>query len=136
MKLTKRHRANLRKHAKYLRSRYDKSQFDMRLFQRSNPVSNRLDNLSANICGAVLCVIGLAALTFPRVAKKHKDWLKFCEDIFGIDSYKNREEWQFLFESRWVFIDNTITGAADRIDYFLKHGVPDDCWNPEVYQTN
>jgi len=82
-----------------------------------------------------MCSLGYAALCFPRIAKKYRgDWGGFCKEIFGICINEDYNEWFFLFGARWSQIDNTITGAADRITYFLKYGVPDDCWNPEVYR--
>jgi len=85
-------------------------------------------------CGSVMCSLGYAALCFPRIAGMHDKWNEFCNDVFGIVS--GDIEWEFLFGTEWTYIDNTITGAADRIIYFLKHGIPDGCWNPEVYQTS
>jgi len=113
MKLTKRHRANLRKHAKYLYALDDESKFDMSSYST--------------------CALGYAAVVFPRIAKKHADWWAFCIDVFGLTRFS--EEWMFLFSGRWTEIDNTASGAADRIIYFLKHGVPEDRLNPEVYRS-
>ena len=136
MKLTKRHRANLRKHAKYLYALTDNSKFDMgriALDSHRNEIRSVCDIAR---CGTVMCSLGYAALSFPLKAGVHDNWEEFCRDIFGIGPYENGLAWDFLFSEDWVDIDNTITGAADRIIYFLKHGIPDDCWNPEVYQTS
>ena len=115
MKLTKRHRANLRKQAKYLYALTDESKFDMSSYST--------------------CVIGHAGIVFPRIAKRNggQQYRLFCEDVFGIRLYS--PAWLFLFSIRWICIDNTASGAADRIIYFLKHGVTDDSWNPEVYRS-
>ena len=132
MKLTKRHRANLRKHAKYLYALPDNSKFDMK--QIALDGHGFYINYACDVheCGAVMCSIGYAALCFPRIAKKHTDWVNFCYDVFGMEHFS--EGWDFLFSAKWSRIDNTITGAADRITYFLKYGVPSDNWNPEVYR--
>ena len=113
MKLTKRNRAYLRKHAKYLYALTDESKFDMSSYST--------------------CALGYAAVVFPRIAKRNDSWWAFCIDVFGLTRFS--EEWDFLFSAKWTGIDNTITGAADRIIYVLKHGVPEDNWNPEVYRS-
>ena len=135
MKLTKRHRANLRKHAKFLYALDDNSKFDMEYVALD--ANGRLIDRICDVrkCGSVMCSIGYAMLGFPRIAAKHDDWEEFCQDIFGVRDRGDRRAWRFLFSEDWVGTDNTITGAADRITYFLKHGVPEDRWNPEVYRS-
>ena len=133
MKLTKRHRANLRKHAKYLYALPDNSKFDMKQIALDDHGYRVRSVCDVHDCGTVMCSLGYAALGFPRIARVHNNWSEFCRDVFGIDS--RDIEWDFLFSAKWTGIDNTITGAADRIIYVLKHGVPEDNWNPEVYRS-
>ena len=135
MKLTKRNRANLRKLAKYLYAldgELNRS-FNMEYFAR-DCAGMGLDPCNTRECGTVVCALGYAAIVFPRIAKKHARWSRFCFDVFGFDEVKSIYIWNFLFSGGWTSIDNTTSGAANRIIYFLKHGVPDDKWNPEVYR--
>ena len=143
MKLTKRNRANLRKLAKYLYAldgELNRS-FNMEYYARDCEGMS-VKPCDTPECGTVVCALGYAAVVFPRIAKKHNHWWEFCFDVFGfcfdvfgLDGLEGGYIWNFLFSYRWTYIDNTITGAADRITYFLKHGIPDDCWNPEVYRS-
>jgi len=135
IKLTKRHRANLRKHDKFLRNQAVQSKFDMQYLAVDYRGDKIEDVSDVCVCGTVMCSLGYAALCFPRIARQHDNWDEFCQDIFGMEPYKGWLVWDFLFNGKWTRIDNTITGAADRIDYFLKHGVPVDRWNPEVYRS-
>lgn len=34
--------------------------------------------------------------------------------------------WDWCFGSMWSDVDNTVHGAADRIEYMMTHGVPDN----------
>ena len=136
MKPTRRQRANLRKHANYLYALPNESKFDMRnlaLDYRGDQIEDVSD---VKVCGTIMCSLGYAALCFPRIARRNDSWDEFCLDIFGMEPFHNWQAWDFLFSMNWTDRDNTITGAADRIIYFLEKGVPLDNWNPEVYQTS
>lgn len=38
----------------------------------------------------------------------------------------NDSEWGWCFGEGWVAADNTVHGAAARIEWMLEHGVPED----------
>ena len=136
MKLTKRNRAYLRKHAKFLYALTDELNRCFTMGYYARDCEDRwLEPCNVRECGTIMCALGYAAIVFPHIAKKHDTWWRFCTDVFGFGELRS-EEWDFLFSMNWTDRDNTTSGAADRITYFLKHGVPDDCWNPEVYQTS
>jgi len=73
-------------------------------------------------CGAVACVLGHAT-SIVEPAKGDKDWDSYGERVFGLRFCDI--EWEWLFSSEWSEYDNSLEGAVFRIDYYLKHGVPD-----------
>lgn len=80
-------------------------------------------------CGTVACAVGhgpLAGIEMTPGEKKAKDagvgWAVYCARAFGVSNISPEMGW--LFQSWWQKKDNTPEGAAARIRYYLKHGVP------------
>lgn len=65
------------------------------------------------------CPIGTAMLMrrFSRYMDEHDCFNE--TEAFGFEGDRVRD---YLFSSDWADYDNTPTGAADRIDYYLEHG--------------
>ena len=99
--------------------------------------------VDAGNCGTAGCVIGCSFLmkgfepiasdyTSPITESRYLDYDKYCERLFGIDSIKNKGEWDWCFCGEWARIDNTPKGAAKRIRYMIKEGVPVGWWMPST----
>lgn len=88
---------------------------------------------NANYCNAICCAIGHG----PRAgipAHEHERWNNYAFRVFDL----KLNEWRFLFSSSWE--GTTPKQAAQRIRFFLKHGVPEQfefhTWhkeNPHAY---
>ena len=75
-------------------------------------------------CGTVVCAMGEAALLFPNAALAKDSFCDLGEHLFGVDCSYSSPDFNWLFGSQWVHTDNTRSGAAKRIRYFLEHGTP------------
>lgn len=147
--ITKQHRKNLRKLAKYLDevvSKQPRHTFNMDRYSNSMfsmvPVNLSYKNTVDYVCGTVACAVGHAPKLF-RIKdsdwdkywnEKHGfNWYRFQHRLFGVSSSSITTElsavtihevWAWLFDSYWKNIDNTPQGAAARIRYFTKFGLP------------
>lgn len=80
-------------------------------------------------CGSIGCVIGhctiLDSKPLPRLhSSNHIDFGEWSEDFTGLD--QSSDEWEWCFSSSWHEEDNTPDGAALRIEWLLKNGLPTD----------
>jgi len=112
---------NLQKLARYLtrlpKLKHPKADFDMRAFTPDvgfNVVVN---------CGTVGCAAGHGPYAGVRKFK-NEHWRKYVRRAFGVPPNPRVFEW--LFGHEWERTDNTPQGAAARIRWYLKHGVPGD----------
>lgn len=80
------------------------------------------------ICGTVGCVIGhsisLNMPLFMEIAEKFQDkisllsiYFEWSETFTGC--YRDSIEWDFMFNGWWNMHDNTIEGAANRIEFVI-----------------
>ena len=58
------------------------------------------------------------------------DMVMGCNADWGTD-YCDSAEWQWLFCAPWTKIDNTPEGAALRIEWLLKNGLPEN-WQEQM----
>lgn len=96
-------------------------------------------------CSSIGCVIGHCTVLdknpLPIDNEVHLiDFDQWSINFTGLGM--NDPEWHWCFGGAWCEIDNTPTGAADRIEWLLKHGLPED-WatqlegdKPLIYRTN
>ncbi len=122
--LTDYQRANLTKLANYLDS-VEPPKFDMRWF--NDNIHNRGPSGNPNVCGTVACAVGYGPAA--GIEPCHDDtWASYAKREFvGEDGYRfdiDSPVFDFLFDSDWEDVDNTPAGAAARIRYFLKNGIP------------
>lgn len=79
-------------------------------------------------CGTAACAIGHATyLVAPK--EPDEDLFSYSERIFGTPAYGAETDvgvWRWCFSGDWTYRDNTPTGAADRIEWLLRNGVPGD----------
>ena len=69
------------------------------------------------------------AIDYLRSGKLRADfeyefWLLYSERIFGIEF--GTDKWDWCFSGLWHKTDNTPEGAADRIEWVLENGLPDN----------
>lgn len=73
-------------------------------------------------CGTVACAIGHGPKAGLAVEEFDRSWYLYSERVFGLSD----RGWTWCFGSEWEAIDNTPAGAAKRIQYLIKHGLPED----------
>ena len=122
-------RENLQRMADHLKTNVLPENFDMGEY--------RTGDLSNPECGSVGCTVGTCTvLDVENVVNNFTDsngridfgaWL---EDFTGI--YWGEDEWEWCFDSTWSKTDNTPTGAALRIEWLLKYGLPEN-WICQMY---
>jgi hypothetical protein len=129
-------RENLQRMADYIRTVPQES-FNMKVYRDGSKRYHK--------CNSVGCVIGhCTALddidNIPTLWNDEINFHKWSENYTGLIAGKS--EWIWCFDAYWIHIDNTPTGAADRIEWLLKHGLPKD-WlrqmngeNPLIYRTD
>ncbi len=125
--------ANLKKLADYLLAiPEDYTQFHMDDFcsyhskQSSSVLAKPFEATHAlTQCGTVACALGHgpAAGIEPRF---DESWRTYAMRCFIPPSGFNSYEYQFIFGAEWSIVDNTPQGAAKRILFYLKNGIPDD----------
>jgi hypothetical protein len=120
-------RENLQKMADHIRT-IPQEVFAMNYY-RSNTTIDQRDTE----CNSVGCVIGHSITLAPNMVVRYPDqsidFEEWSEEFTGIESSNN--EWDWLFSSGWHGVDNSPEGAALRIEWFLKNGLPED-WNEQM----
>lgn len=88
----------------------------------------RRGNCFSNDCYSVGDIIGhctaLDNEPLPRLEDGNIDFFEWAERFTGIEFLS--DEWLFLFSFIWSYVDNTPTGAAKRIRYFVENGLPNN----------
>lgn len=94
----------------------------------------RIGDEKTHECSSVGDIIGhctiLDSEPLPRFDDGDIDFETWAKKFTGLDYWEN--EWLFLFSEAWVMSDNTPTGAAKRIRYFVENGVPEN-WEKIMY---
>ena len=117
-------RENLQLMANHLKTNVLPENFDMGkyrvLYDFSNPE-----------CGSVGCAVGNCTVldsenvmynfTYPYDRIEFTDWSEYFTGLLG-----GGDEWDWCFDSAWRNTDNTPTGAALRIEWLLKYGLPEN----------
>ena len=116
-------RENLQRMADYIRT-VPPENFNMELWR--TPGSEFTPE-----CNSVGCVIGhCTVLDTPERLKTHLlgsynfNWYSWSGYFTGIGSWM--KEWNWCFDFQWHNTDNTPTGAADRIEWLLNNGLPEN----------
>jgi len=141
-------KANLLKLATYLRG-LDREKFDMGDFyeyydnQQEDRVSLSPKQLELHDgptpCGTVACAVGCGpAAGIPTTEKDEDCWDMYSRRVFvrrDVENMSHRflahRAWAFLFSGSWAWLDNTPTGAAERIEFLLKNGLK-GVWDDDV----
>ena len=117
---------NLQRMADYIRT-IPQELFDMSNYRCTNIEEG--GNISEPICNSVGCVLGhctvLDAGNIRQILKtdlvlSYEAW---AEQFTGMARQRdNPATWLYCFGSAWAYEDNTPEGAANRIEYVIKHG--------------
>lgn len=102
--------------------------FDMGSYRKPKNADENDNYWTSHVCGSVGCVIGHCTVldTLENVKKfvdgDHMSYGLWSDGFTGIDSLS--DDWEWLFGSTWVDIDNTPLGASLRIKDYLINGLP------------
>ncbi len=114
-------RSNLKKLALFLSKKRASKKFDMQHYAKVNQnIVQPQDIKEYNECATVCCAVGHGPYAGIPVGKS-KGWNEYMEKF--IPSYDHSYDW--LFSQDWKEFDNTPKGAAYRIGYYLKCGIPE-----------
>jgi hypothetical protein len=117
-------RENLQRMADHIRT-VPQELFDMRRFRSGKKDTHE--------CTSVGCIIGICTILdpepLPMLNSITIDFNGWTKKITGMSVITN--EWYWCFSMYWVDTDNTPTGAADRIEWLLNHGLPED-WEDQM----
>lgn len=135
---------NLRSLASYLMT-VDPKAFDMDEYYMAGEGIWQLHSLLKDgsliryECGTVACAVGHGPGAGVMPTLQDGSWPNYAARVFGANSDPARGEdtlvHTWCFHGQWADIDNTPDGAAKRITYMLKHGVPSfvDDDSPKLY---
>jgi hypothetical protein len=76
-----------------------------------------------NPCGTTACAAGHGPAAGIPI-RHDESWTTYQHRVFAL----NTKEFDWCFTGNWDETDNTHYGAAARIDWMLKHGVPTDAY--------
>jgi hypothetical protein len=115
-------RENLGRMAAHIRT-IPKEMFDMYSFRRGQSETPE--------CDSVGCVIGHCTVLdpepLPRDVFGHIAFVTWSYGFTGLTD----DEWGWCFSGGWSGTDNTTEGAALRIEWLLKNGLPKD-WREQM----
>jgi hypothetical protein len=101
--------------------------FDMSEFRNDN-----IQDMVEPKCNSVGCIVGHCTILdnedLPRTYLGDIDFWEWSEKFIGTD---NLMVWSYLFHQVWHKIDNTPTGAAKRIRYYVANGLPEN-WKDQM----
>ena len=117
---------NLQRMADYIRT-IPQGKFDMQVWRNGQEEKAE--------CDSVGCVIGhCTVLDAENIEKFIGFWDKIDFDTWsefftGIDT--GSAKWYWCFDADWHYRDNTPEGAALRIEWLIKNGVPEN-WKSQL----
>lgn len=111
-------RANLMRLAAHLDLGVTNREFDMGTF---NDLDAQPDK--AHSCGTVACAAGHGP-SLGIIVDGCDGWIAYCDKAFGAPIGEPSHDW--LFSGSWGIYDNSPRGAAARINYALKQGIPEN----------
>ncbi len=93
-----------------------------------DPIFDMATFYSKKSCGTFACAAGCGIIAIKgfneNMVKPNYNWSGDITSVFGFSSLDNEKLFDYLFSWFWYDSDNTITGAANRIEYVLLYGVP------------
>jgi hypothetical protein len=100
--------------------------FGMRLFREGDDTPHE--------CNSVGCIIGHCVVldewkNVPLYIDGDINFVAWAEQFTGVSRF--RSLWNWFFSGAWTITDNTPAGAAARIRYTVKHGLPEN-WEEQM----
>ena len=83
-------------------------------------------------CNTVACAAGhLVMLEGVSPPRRGEEWSGYILRLTGIDieGPRTMAVFHWLFHANWSSVDNTPRGAAQRIWWFLRYGLPNDVYS-------
>lgn len=114
---------NLQKMADHIRT-IPQDRFDMKRF--------RDVDYAIVECKSVGCVIGHCVHLAPELITRGKFGSIDFSDWSSLFTDTNLDESDWCFSSGWVNTDNTPSGAADRIEWLINNGLPEN-WKDQIW---
>lgn len=122
-------RENLQRAADYIRT-IPQERFNMGVYRDALPGQDEQpENEFDHECKTVGCVIGHCTILDKGNALPmgpNSRWINYTDWSFKFFGPLSQEEWDWCFDYNWKDRDNTPEGAALRIEWLLKHGLPVD----------
>lgn len=126
--MTQEQRNNLKKLADFIRT-VPQEKFSMFAYRGD-------EDEFTHECNTIGCALGYAPQVLydnlqdvPKYPDSRIRFEKISDEKLGIISFSYAFAW--MFSLRWTGVDNTPTGAADRIEWFLNHGLPGN-WHEQM----
>lgn len=117
---TSEQRANLECLAAHLDLGVTNLEFDMEQYCKS-PKGVSLNPYEWE-CGTVACAAGHGP-SLGIEARPRERWISYAERVFGVAT---DQDYYWISAGFWARTDNTPRGAAARIRYALRHGIPEN----------
>lgn len=87
-------------------------------------------------CGTIGCAVGYGPNAGIAANNGDTDWIYYLERVFISHAQDPDEQlWSWCFSDEWAEKDNSPRGAACRILYMLRYGLPDD-WEDQLYEDD
>ena len=135
--------ANLATLATYLEAHVPPPEFGMQAFMKVTNDHNNLydfvpDNTEAyHQCGTSACAVGHGPLALPdSLIDETETWNNYSKRVFGCNAWSSgasADRFYWMFGGDWSDIDDTPTGAAARIRYFLDKPLRRKFMDPANY---
>ncbi len=98
----------------------------------------RSNDRQTHECDSIGCVVGYCTIlddvnNIPKYSDGDIDFEKWSENFTGLGWWSGT--WHWCFSSYWKQIDNTPTGAAQRIEWLLNNGLPQN-WSNQLEGTD
>lgn len=107
-----------------------------RLYFGDSNIIDVLNHIKKNPCGTTACIGGWGIVMGIGITDLKDEMIEdYIKRVYtGEDLEGTLFRW--IFDGRWVPIDNTALGGAARIRYFLDNGIPDQSvFQDSVYQN-
>jgi hypothetical protein len=123
-------KSNLKKLAIYLSTKRPSKRFSMSTYTRDTrhtdamhptgvEILNPQEQKSIPECNTVCCALG-CGIRAGVPAGRSDDWNAYSRKFI-----EHEGQYDWLFDYNWKFYDNTPKGAAYRIGYMIKCGIPE-----------
>lgn len=125
-------RANLAKLAAYLWTLpADYPDFEMSSFTNDEERGDYKAQAYVATCGTAACACGHGPVA-GILPESGETWPAYSYRAFIPRLSPDPRPWDWCFGADWSDVDNTVHGAAARIEFMLKHGCPENSADQEM----